>query len=277
MSEPTNAQLERRLRWVDRAWHATRTCASLLAAMRKHLGEATRQFQAGSAAQGEVLVEKVSEAARAAAGSLLHVEVPGMEAKDLVVREHPGIFHAAEAPSVFELAHFAWWCPRSGAALKARLQEQSQRAQVAEEAGLFVSKSRGATLSSRGILARLAAAGWDDDRIAGYVGKLLEVTEDKGTITQRAEVTKLVQAVLQHTEPKQLFELPVDDLEGLSDEELARVERRAAQAVANEIALLQQEKGYAFPHGPGSAQGAEDPASPGDGDRGDDAVELPDQ
>lgn len=153
---------------------------------------------------------------------------PGMDAKDLPARtDRSGSVHVPGN----NLESFAWMSDARGKAEVHRARAQHSKL---EALGLDARK-----LSSAAILQHLADSGWGPEELAGYVKNLMEVTQEGGTIRQRVEVTKLVFGVLQHTEPRTLFEMKDVDLADLSEDELEELTRRAAEHVAHEAARLQ--------------------------------------
>jgi hypothetical protein len=152
---------------------------------------------------------------------------PGTEAADLPARS--GGSGSVHVPG--NLERFAWMSDRLGRTRDRKL------GQVSDNLNALGLESR--KLSSATILQRLAESGWGPDELAEYVKNLMEVTKDQGTIRQRVEVTKLVFGVLQHTEPRTLFEMKDADLSDLSEDELEELSRTAALHVAEQAARLQ--------------------------------------
>ena len=169
--------------------------------------------------------EKVADAMEA----LSSPTVPGASYEAGKLSPRDGGSHSVTI--VGDIGAFAWRSDRMGYSKDRELQKVSHNLNA-----LGLESRR---LSSGSILSKLADSGWGPDELGEYVAQLMDTVKEDGTIRQKVEVLKLLKDMIQHTEPRALFELKDVDLADLTEDELAELTRSAAQHVARESARLQ--------------------------------------
>jgi hypothetical protein len=152
---------------------------------------------------------------------------PGVSGDQLPPRDSS----SSSVKTIGNLEEFKWLSDRMG------YSKDRERQQVSNELNALAVQSR--KLSSGSILAKLADSGWGPEELGQYVADLMDTVKGNGTIRQKVEVLKLLKDMIQHTEPRTLFEMKDVDLADLTEEELEELTRSAAQHVAQESARLQ--------------------------------------
>jgi len=201
----------------------------------RHLGKARTQIAENGHLlnkhrydESDALFRKASEKVADAIAALTNPTNPGVEAGDLPVREE--MSRSIRSPMV-NLGAFRWESDRTR---RTQNREISQTSNKLTALGIDASK-----LSSSAILSRLAESGWGPEKLGDYVATLLNLVSTTGTMRQKVEVMKLLKDMIQHTEPRTLFEMKDTDLADLSEEDLEKLTRSAARFVARESARLQ--------------------------------------
>lgn len=226
----SEAEREKATRLLDHAARTLETVGRCLIRARHSLDYAQKAIDRNDPEELDMQFGAASDQVLRMVGHLSYPEVlDEVEAGELAVRDHPTIIKTGKMKGRdFETLA---WDPR-----KLKRREVARTKHALEAEGLFFDRQSERKLSSVDILGKMRDKGWGNDKIAEWLGRLLELTEKEGTIRQRAEVANILFKVLQHTEPRNLFEIKDVDIEGLSDEELDAVTKEAATLVHQRLA-----------------------------------------
>ena len=202
---------------------------------RAYVREALTCLAKGEYEDAQDFYELASEKALRAIGLITKAE-QGIDPAQLAARDNPKIVRPRGWMKNRDLTNLVL-SPR--AEFLAKVQDAAKKRDELGEMGLLFDRGA-AKLSTNDILGAMSEGGWDNERIGKWYISLMEATENGGTVNQRVEVGRLVARVIQHTEPRQLFEISDVDIEGLSDEELDEITREAATVVAHRVKEAQQ-------------------------------------
>ena len=226
----TDADREFLRRVLDTATKHFHDAGACFVKAKGYIREAGTCLAKGDYEGAQDFYEMASEKALRAIGLMTHMHIPGCDPAQLAARDNPKIVRGRAWLRDKDLTTLIL-SPR--AEFLAKQQEMAKgRDELSEQGLLFGSEAK---LSTKDILGAMAAKGMDNDAIAAWYVGLMESTENKGTINQKVEVGRLVARVIQHTEPRQLFEINDMDIEGLTDDELEEITREAATVVGARI------------------------------------------
>lgn len=194
---------------------------------RNFLTESVRHLRGQRLEECDVQFARASDEVAEALAAVESPTAAGMAGKDLPARHSS----SGSVKAVGNLEEFKWLSDRLG------FTKDREHQQVSNELNALAVQSR--KLSSGSILAKLSDSGWGPDELGQYVADLMDTVKGNGTIRQKVEVLKLLKDMIQHTEPRTLFEMKDVDLADLTEDELEELTRSAAQHVAQESARLQ--------------------------------------